>query len=618
MPKRFPAFALFTVTFFGSWLVTCVLHEPAPRVHDEFSYLLMADTFATGRISNPTPPLTEFFDTFHVLMHPAYVSKYFIAQGLFLALGEQLTGHPVVGVWLSSALASAATYWMLEAWIGTSWALFGAILMVLECGIYGYWSQSYWGGMVAALGGALLFGGARRLWDRFSWTISVCFAFGIVILVNSRPLEGLISLLPLTTVLTIRFARQRVWQASGFWLSFVFPTLSILSVGAFLTAAYNRTITGSFWKPPYIVHEQQYQETPQFAFLPLRPKITYSSPWVQYYYDHWEMQRYERQRDPKLLISVSSGKIVSWWYFFCGILLTPCLISPGLLSNNLRIRYAQGAIALLLPCLWIFSSPESFVLRGLFLLLCAGQVVVLWKVLDNLWARLAVFTLSLLLLETCIIKWFFPHYVAPAACLILFLQVAGARRIWDWKRASQGEQRGTSRSQQRRVKRERPSTGWLVSTTRGYVRLLPVLCAVSLVLRVEARLNGWKLNEMDTDNLVLPIDDWSSHRAAMERWLNERPGPQLVFVAYSGHHNVNFEWVYNHADLVHSHVIWARNLGPEHNRLLLKQFPDRTAWVVEADRRDPQLIPYSAFDGSITIPVAAKADATEGKEFLNW
>ena len=248
---------------------------PQPFAHDEFSYLLAADTFSHGRLTNPPHPLWEHFETFQVIQQPTYASKYPPGQALTLAAGQIMTGHPIVGVWLTTALACAAVCWMLYGWLPPAWALAGGLLVVFHPVVV-EWSQSYWGGSLAMGGGALLLGALPRIVQEPHARHAIVLGFGMTVLANSRPYEGM--LLSMVSIAALVWWMARQWSrftVRGFSRTLVLPVGFVLAVTFAAMGFYNFRVTGSAFRLPYQVHEATYAVTPLFIWQRPRPEPHY-------------------------------------------------------------------------------------------------------------------------------------------------------------------------------------------------------------------------------------------------------------------------------------------------------------------------------------------------------
>jgi hypothetical protein len=322
---------------------------PHPFLPDDFSFLLASDTFASGKLTNPTPAMWVHFESFHVTMKPTYISMYFPAQGLVLAAGKVLTGHPWYGILCVSALMCAAICWMLQAWLPPTWALLGGMLAVLRLGLFSYWTNTYsGGGSIAALGGALVLGALPRFVRAARFRDSLLMAAGVILLATSRPYEGLLLCLPVAAVLArwILFGRNR--PAAGVLLRRTAVPLALIAAAGAWMGYYNYRAFGSPFTPPYAIDRATYAMAPYYVWQAQRPEPAYRHKVMREFYYRDELNNFEKIHSisgfvPQTLLKASRGLL-----FFAGIALLPPLIMLRRIFLDRRIRFLVLCVLVLI------------------------------------------------------------------------------------------------------------------------------------------------------------------------------------------------------------------------------------------------------------------------------
>jgi hypothetical protein len=377
--------AIFLFVIVARLLALPFLHIPVPGIHDEFSYLLMGDTFADGRLANPTHPMWISFETFHVNWHPAYASMYPPGQGVALAIGE-LLGNPWIGVLLSVAAMCAAITWMLQAWMPARWALLGGAMVALKLGVASYWMNSYWGGAVAAIGGALAVGAMARISRRACVRDALWLGLGIAILANSRPYEGFLFCAPIAVWFVWWLAG---WTKSRETAAVRFGRVAVpLAVLVALTVAwmgyYNFRLTGNALLMPHVLNTRTYHSAQPFLWQKPLPALHYRNQQFEDFYNAWERENYHRGA-----------------------------------ADALRVTWEK-----------IFRGGVNYFWMGLLLALPG----VLYALRDRR-MRFPVIVLAIVSIGVFIVVWSAAHYAAPITCVLFLLIVQSVRhlRTMEWK-----------------------------------------------------------------------------------------------------------------------------------------------------------------------------------------
>jgi hypothetical protein len=511
-----------------------ILPIPQPYINDEFSHLLLADTLVHGRLANPPHPMWIHFETFHVIMQPTYSSMYPPGQGLALAVGKILTGLPFAGVWLSVAAMCAAICWMLQGWVPPGWALFGGLIAVMRLAVFSYWDNSYWGGAVAATGGALVLGALPRILRFARARDAFLMGLGLAVLANTRPYEGFVFSVPVACVLFVWFfrKRERLWDLSR---SVLVPLLIVVVLAGLATGYYYWRVTGNPLRMAYQVDRETYAVAPYFLWQDPRPEPVYHHATMAQFYLHNELDFYKKNRTAASILTLEFSKLLQAWLFYSGPVLTlPLVISAVILPFG--FRWSQ------LPRKTRFLIVASVVSA-------AGLAIEVF---------------------------FFPHYASAMTTLFYGLMVLAMRHVrsWSWRGRPVG-----------------------VALTRAVPVICLAMLALRaeaaplhLLPTVDSPILWCDVGPATTDRVRLEhqLKQYPGQQLVLVRYKPGAPSTIYHSSAYA-----LYDWVYNEADIDKSEVVWARDMGAAANQELIDYFSGRHVWLMQPDENPPRLSPYS-------------------------
>lgn len=298
-----------------------------PAYHDEYSYLLQAQTFLNGHLSYPGIPIRpDLFHQMHVLNEYRTVSRYFPWTGVWIAPFLALQ-HPIRGHWLAGALAAVFFYLSMRQIIsprcGFPAALISGLLIAASPGI------SVFSNMLLAhhptlLALSIFLYSFLRMMKTGSRSAALCAGIGLTLAMLGRPMTAAGFALPFGIWLATVLWRDRSMKPVP---GFAVP----LTMGFLLLSFLNHDATGSWTRSAYQEYTDTYTPAHRYGFNNAAALPETDSSKVITAYNSWATNL-----TPAGAIQNVGRRIVAslqWSLSITAILFGVCMLPPVLMQR---------------------------------------------------------------------------------------------------------------------------------------------------------------------------------------------------------------------------------------------------------------------------------------------
>ncbi|HEX4793541.1 MAG TPA: glycosyltransferase family 39 protein [Humisphaera sp.] len=345
-----------------------------PKAHDDCSYAIGMQIMARGRLWMPALPIPDFFESFYILVQPAYCSKYFPGAALLFVPTVWLHLPTwVIPVLISGACVGLVYTIVMELTDGAAGAL--AALMMASLTWFRTFSILLFSSVPMLFFALLLF----FFWLRWRKAHAVGWAALMGAMAGwgaiTRPIDAIVVAIPIVIAIFFELVRDRAVR-SNLRLWSATSAVAITGAAPFLALQiiFNVGVTGHALQTPYGYYIDRFQPNTTYGFHQLNPAATVQStlPQKHDYYELFVRQFIEGHRLRNLAGAWGSRYLpmVVDTTMPCRLLLV--FLFPGLLGLIDKRRIAFWSV---LPLFIIFYVFSTFFLEHYGLLVAPAVIV---------------------------------------------------------------------------------------------------------------------------------------------------------------------------------------------------------------------------------------------------